>query len=60
MTRYVDADKLLEELQEELEFESLFYTKEQNEWFNKGLKCAVRVVKHQPTADVKEMKHGEW
>ena len=56
MARYIDANALLEELQEELDFESLLYTKEQNEWFNKGLKCAVRGVKHQPTADVVETK----
>lgn len=57
MARYIDADMLLEELQEELDFESSFYTKEQNEWFNKGLKCALRDVKHQPTAGVVEVKH---
>lgn len=58
--RFIDADALLEELQEELDFESLLYTKEQNEWFNKGLKCAIRDVKHQPTADVAEVRHGKW
>lgn len=60
MARYIDADALLEELQEELDFESLLYTKEQNEWFNKGLKCAIRDVKHLPTADVVEVRHGRW
>ena len=58
--RFIDADALLEELQEELDFESLLYTKEQNEWFNKGLKCAIRDVKHQPTADVAEVRQGKW
>jgi hypothetical protein len=60
MARYIDADALLEELQEELDFESLLFTKEQSEWFDKGLKCAVRDVKHQPTADVVEVRHGHW
>ena len=60
MARYIDADKLLEELQEEIEFESSMYTEEQNKWFNIGLKCAVRDVKHQPTADVEEVKRSRW
>ena len=55
MARYIDADKLLEELQEEIEFETTMYTEEQNKWFNIGLKCAVRDVKSQPTADVVEV-----
>lgn len=58
--RYIDVDALLEELQGELDFESLLYTKEQSEWFKKGLKCAVRDVKYQPTADVAEVRHGKW
>ena len=60
MARYIDAEKLLEELQEEIEFKTTMYTEEQNKWFNIGLKCAVRDVKSQPTADVEEAKHGEW
>ena len=58
MARYIDVDKLLEELQEEIEFETTTYTEEQNKWFNIGLKCAVRDVKSQPTADVEEVKRG--
>lgn len=57
---YVNTDELLEELQEELDYEPPFHTLEQIEWFNKGLKCAVRAVERQPTADVAEVKHGEW
>ena len=52
MARYIDADKLLEELQEEIDYETNMYTKEENKWFKIGLKCAYRDVEHQPTADV--------
>ena len=52
MSRYIDADKLLESLQEELDYYPLLYTREQNEWFDKGLKRALRIVKIFPTADV--------
>lgn len=55
MARYIDADMLLEELQEEIDFKSPLFTKEQSEWFNKGLRCAFRDVMHQPTADVVEV-----
>ena len=52
MAEYIEREKLLNELQEEIDFETTMYTKEQNEYFNRGLKCAVRDVKNQPTADV--------
>lgn len=60
MARYIEADKLLEELQEEIDFESAMYTEEQNEWFKRGLKCAFKDAKNQPTADVEEVRRGEW
>ena len=60
MARYIDADMLLSELQEELEFETPMYTEKENECFNSGVKCAIRDVKRLPTADVTEVKHGEW
>lgn len=52
MARYIDADELLKELQEELDFETPMYTEEQNKYFNSGLRCAIRDVKKAPTADV--------
>lgn len=52
MARYIDEDVLIAELQEEIDFESTMYTEEQNKYFNMGLKCALRDVKAQPTADV--------
>ena len=55
MAEYIERKKLLNELQEEIDFETTMYTKEQNEYFNMGLKCAVRDVKRQPTADVVEV-----
>ena len=55
MSRYIDADALLAELQEEIDFKTSMYTEEQNMYFSAGLKCAYRDVKSQPTADVVEV-----
>jgi hypothetical protein len=52
MAEYIEREALLSELQEEIDFETSWYTDEQNKYFNMGLKCAVRDVKSQPTADV--------
>ena len=52
MAEYIEREALLSELQEEIDFETSMYTEEQNKYFNMGLKCAVRDVKSQPTADV--------
>ena len=60
MTEYIEREALLKELQEEIDFETTMYTEEQNKWFNVGLKCAVRDVKHQPKVDLVELKHGTW
>ena len=55
MSRYIDADKTLEELQEEIDFDTPMYTEEQNKYFEMGLRCAYRDVQKQPTADVVEV-----
>ncbi len=60
MSRYIDADALLEELKEELEFDSPMYNEVENKWLDKGLRIAIKDVKHFPTADVVEVRHGEW
>ena len=60
MAEYIEREALLNELQEEIEFETTMYTEEQNKWFNVGLKCAVRDVKCQPKVDLVELKHGTW
>ena len=60
MKEYIERETLLTELQEEIDFETTMYTEEQNKWFNIGLKCAIRDVKRQPTADVAPVVHGEW
>ena len=52
MARYIDADALLSDLKEELEFESPMYNEVENNWLNKGLRIAIKNVKHFPTADV--------
>ena len=55
MTQYIEREALLSELQEEIEFETSMYTEEQNKYFDRGLKCAIRDVKSQPAADVTEV-----
>lgn len=59
MPRYIDADKLLEELKEEIDFESPMYTEEQRKYFGMGLRCAYRDVVKTPTADVVEVPNGK-
>lgn len=49
---YIERGALLEELQEEIDFESAMYTEEQNKWLRAGLSIAARDVRKQPTADV--------
>ena len=60
MARYIDADILIEALTEEFEFEATLCTKKENMWFKRGINCAIRNVDRIPTADVEEVKHGEW
>ena len=62
---YIEREKLLAEIQEEIDFETSMYTEEQNKYFKMGLRCAYRDAKRQPTADVVEVvrcrdcKHNE-
>lgn len=49
---YIERGALLEELQEEIVFESAMYTEVQNKWLCTGLRIATRDVRKQPTADV--------
>lgn len=55
MPEYIEREALLEKLQEELDNESPWLTKNNNAWFDNGLKCAINNVKSQPTADVVEV-----
>lgn len=55
MRRYIDADAVLAEIQEELDFNTPMYSEEQNNHINIGLRIARRCIKKQPTADVVEV-----
>lgn len=55
MPRYIDADALLQELQEEIECDTPMYAEEQNQYVNRGLKIAIKDIKHMSTADVVEV-----
>ena len=57
MARYIDADKLIEALQKKEAEPSYYHTGE--DWYT-GLILAEEIVWKQPTADVRENKHGEW
>lgn len=54
MSRYIDAERLLKAL-------NCFKNDEhRNEQFLNGIRTAISQVEWQPTADVEEVKHGEW
>ena len=55
MARLIDADVLLLELEEELSHKSLFFTTEQNELIDVGLRIAAGDIRHQPTVDAVEV-----
>lgn len=52
MARYIDADKLLEILNEELLYESSMFSQEQEEYLRRGLRIAINDVKRFPAEDV--------
>lgn len=52
MARYIDADKLLEILNEELLYESSMFSQEQEEYLRRGLRIAINDVKRFPAVDV--------
>ena len=58
--RLIDANALLADLKEELEFETQMFTAEQNEWIDYGLRVAIKDVKYQPTVDAVEVVHGRF
>ena len=53
MARYIDADKLTDKL-EELQFDAPVMTPVMK------IYNVIELVEDQPTADVVEVKHGEW
>jgi lysyl-tRNA synthetase class I len=57
---YIERNAVIADLQEEIEFETAMYTAEQNDYFNRGLKCALKDVRRHPAADVVEVVHASW
>lgn len=58
MARYIDADKLLKNVKDATPMNwtnSEAEIQAQLNW-----KCCIALIKNQPTADVAEVKHGEW
>lgn len=54
MSRYIDADKLVERLKFKRDTDNI----DRNKYA--GLECAIAQCNKAPTADVVEVRHGEW
>lgn len=59
MSRYIDADKIEEVIRNDVPLK-YFMTSSYNVAIKNGLKIAEILTDKVPTADVKEVKHGEW
>lgn len=55
MKEYIEREAALNELEEELEYDTPFYTEEQNKFINSGLRIAIKDIKRLPAADVVEV-----
>lgn len=59
MSRYIDADKIEEVIRNDVPLK-YFMTSSYNVAIQNGLKIAEFLNDKIPTADVKEVKHGQW
>lgn len=59
MPRYIDADELVDEIEEEIEVgnEEIY---EEDKLINKGLKIALKDIKKQPTVDAATIIQSGW
>ena len=55
MARYIDAEQVIPKL-----FSVAITTDLYGQGISAGIDQALRIIKNQPTADVAEVKHGEW
>jgi hypothetical protein len=53
--RLIDANALILDLKDELEYETPMFSAEQNKWIDYGLIVAIKDVKYQPTVDAVEV-----
>lgn len=60
MTEYIDREALLDIIDEEIEYESSMYTKEQLYYVKVGLRIARKDIELFPASDVAPVKHGKW
>ena len=58
--RLIDANALLLEIEEELQYESPRFNAEQNKLIDMGLRIAAKDIRHSPTIDAVEVVHGRW
>ena len=54
MARYIDADKLIDELRDELKRTT------EDDYTIGVVVATIELLREYPTADVAEVKHGEW
>lgn len=65
MAEYIERKVILDELQEEMKYNSSMLTKEQNQYIRYGLRIAISDIQKLPAIDVnkedfKEVVHGKW
>lgn len=60
MSRYIDAEILKESLVEQRDYKTPNLTELINEAMTSAFRIAIREVDLVPTADVEEVKHGQW
>lgn len=60
MSRYIDADKLHEEIFEETKFKIDPETNDAVKRLTMPISEVLRRINNQPSADVVEVKHGHW
>lgn len=58
MSRYIDADNLIKKMQER--YNNLSNGDGFYDHFTQGYEDALSTVENEPTADVREVKHGKW
>lgn len=61
--RLIDADKLIEEIDEEIEYGTERIEKhfdDADKYITKGLRIARKDILSQPTIDAAPIKHGRW
>lgn len=57
---YKEVESIIKKLDDEMKSESKAWSDYDKSMIDIGLRVAIDIIKEQPTADVVEVKHGEW